>query len=130
MKSTPFIALVLLFASIELSGQTRYVDVKIEQPGLIECLTSVNQIENKLPEINLYPNPSNGFITIETIGFKHSGELTAIVYNITSVEVFRSVLLFGSKSERTLNLQHLNRGVYMVKVQGGSAEAISRLVIL
>lgn len=73
--------------------------------------------------VNVYPNPSSGWVTIKAETVKG---FTVIVSDITGKEVF-----YAADSAEEINLEHLNNGLYFIKVadkQNGSS-AVSKVLI-
>lgn len=77
--------------------------------------------ENSDLDINIYPNPSNGLITIEA-----EGENTVSVYSITGQAV-KSMTING---KTTIDLSDLNKGVYMMVMTGLNGESLKQMIVL
>lgn len=74
-------------------------------------------------QVNVYPNPSTGLITIKAETVKG---FSVVVHDLTGKAVF-----YGNDSEETINLTHLNNGLYFIKVedkQNGSS-AVNKILI-
>lgn len=79
-------------------------------------------VENfNLNEITLYPNPSNGFFTINT---KLPTDVVAI--DVTGKEVFR---MFNINNQTTLNLTQLQKGLYLLKLSNELGEQTKKIII-
>lgn len=70
-------------------------------------LTKVKAISNDNNDFNIYPNPTNIFITIDT---KNS--------NVNSIEIFDSTgsIVFKDKFKNSINISKLTSGVYLLKI--------------
>lgn len=66
--------------------------------------------------VALYPNPTNGTITIDTKELY--GEMQVSIYNAVGQRVYNNS--FYNKRLLKLNLSHLPKGVYSIKLQSGS----------
>ncbi|WP_179352534.1 endonuclease [Winogradskyella vidalii] len=85
------------------------------------CFTSLNTTEFNLETIKLHPNPVNNNLTVDL----NSNIDTSIeIYDILGKRVFKNTI---SKT-RTLNLQSLNTGIYIVKLIQGNATTTKKLV--
>lgn len=79
-------------------------------------------VENfNLNEITLYPNPSNGFFTINT---KLPTDVVAI--DVTGKEVFR---MFNINNQTTINLTQLQKGLYLLKLSNELGEQTKKIII-
>jgi hypothetical protein len=81
-----------------------------------------NTISNK---VNVYPNPSNGNFNIAIENY--SGTLKIAVYDINGREIQSNVTEFSS--EKAINLQGLQTGVYIVKLEGTGVSHSEKIVI-
>jgi len=79
-------------------------------------------LEEKISAFNVYPNPSNGILNIELneTGI-YSIQINDIVGKLISNE--------NINTNTTLNLQHLNKGIYFVNVSNDQTTHITKIVI-
>lgn len=99
------------------------INVRIDDILIKKVTSSVGIKENTLNVVSIFPNPSNGVVTLNAIEANSSVE----VYNIIGENVFtKSVLVKGSN---TLDLSNLAAGSYIVKVKTGNEVATKRIVI-
>ena len=75
--------------------------------------------------ISLYPNPSNGKITINATN--NNAINTVNIFDITGTLVFTQVNL--NKATANININHLNTGVYIVEVLSANNKSIVKLII-
>lgn len=76
-------------------------------------------------EFSSYPNPSSGLINLE---FPESDEETLVnVYSITGQQVYEKTISRTSTVE--LDLAHLSKGVYIIKLVQGANTAVKHVVI-
>ena len=86
------------------------------------CFTGLS--ENGQNVVNIYPNPSNGKITIEC-----SKELKSIrVFSTDGKKVFMSSDFSGTTFE--LNLEHLQKGMYSIAFQTEDGNSFSQKLII
>ena len=78
--------------------------------------------ENTLTGISIYPNPSNGVVTISN---EKGTENTIAVYNMLGKEVYTS----SASSDLTVDLSANGTGVYLVKVSNETGSMVERVVI-
>ncbi len=76
--------------------------------------------DNYLQNVSFYPNPSNGYITIET-----DRELQITIHDILGKKVYSKT---GINTE-TLNLTYLNSGMYLVNMTDGTNQTTKKLII-
>ena len=88
----------------------------------LDLLVGVDQISLS-PEIKIYPNPSNGIITIEQ-------ELTTIekikIYSATGQLVTEII----NPLENKITVTNLQSGIYLVKITTNNIETISRKIVV
>jgi len=76
--------------------------------------------------INLYPNPSNGMMTLEFHGLADFGEADVSIIGLTGTLYDR----FSWRGETTsLNLSNLSKGVYFVKIKTEDQMEMRKIVI-
>lgn len=81
--------------------------------------------EIALEEMNLYPNPSNGFVFIES-GFSGVFTLEITDINGRKIETANSTVSAGTS---TIDLNHVQKGTYFFRLSNESAEKVYRVVI-
>ena len=101
-----------------ISGSTLYFSaddgtVKEELWKLEQSTLSTKNVSNKLVKVNAYPNPTNGilFLKIENQDIQE-----VKIYSLYGKEVMR-VLLENKTSIKSVNLQKLARGMYILQVK-------------
>lgn len=86
---------------------------------------------NNLPDehigMNIYPNPSNGNIILQA---DFTGKLTIKIFNYNSQCVYEEIVENNiSENSIHLNLEHLSKGLYFVRVISKNAIGTSKLVL-
>jgi len=81
-----------------------------------------NTVSNK---VKVYPNPSNGNFNVAIANY--SGTLNIAVYDINGREIQSNVTEFSG--EKAINLQGLQAGVYIVKLEGTGVSHSEKIVI-
>ncbi len=76
--------------------------------------------DNNLQNIGFYPNPSNGHLNITT-----DKELQITIHDILGKNVYSKNVI----SNETLNLTHLNNGMYLVNMNDGKNQTTKKLII-
>ncbi|WP_197076979.1 T9SS type A sorting domain-containing protein [Hymenobacter terrenus] len=77
--------------------------------------------------LSLYPNPTAGVVTLEVRGANANGKPEVQVTNLLGQTVHTSALQDNSRHE--LNLSHLAKGLYLVRVQTGTEFTTRQLAI-
>ena len=81
--------------------------------------TSVANLKNDLDDWTLYPNPTNTRITIYGKGVSSFSVLDITGKVLINAEVFK---------ESMVDVSHLNRGIYFVKINGNNQSKTVRLI--
>lgn len=79
-------------------------------------------------EVSVFPNPASEFVTLSMNG-NVTDELRADIMNLSGQVVSTSFIAKGSSREQRLSLDGFEKGIYIVKVSGGSLNQSSKLVI-
>lgn len=96
---------------------------------LVEKSVEMNDNENvsgqKIPiqSMKIFPNPSNGIFTIQLHGLKN--ENTISIYN----SLGKTISEINAKRSQTVDLSHLQKGLYIAKVIDNDKQIIQRLII-
>lgn len=88
--------------------------------------TGVNELLGSGNDMEIFPNPSNGYITIQTSG-KNEEEQFVEVYNMLGAKVHTSEK--SKLAHYTLNLSSQPKGVYVVKVYRGEKCSTRKIVL-
>ena len=90
--------------------------IDINQPGN-------NSIAQNEKNIKLYPNPTTGKFTIDLINYEHPATLT--IYNMQG----HSVAISHLSASTQINLDYLQKGLYIVQVQSADVVKTQKLMI-
>ena len=75
----------------------------------------------KISSVKLYPNPSKGFVTVET-----KNAVTITVIDLLGKTVFAKNNL---ENQSSVDLSNLSKGIYMVKLESEKATSTQKLVL-
>ncbi|WP_395047900.1 T9SS-dependent M36 family metallopeptidase [Flavobacterium sp.] len=89
------------------------------------CTLGINYFENQ-DMVSIYPNPSNGLVTIKIEKF--SGKLNLQVIDINGRVVYTANDT-DFNTEKTLNLNHLQSGMYVIKISGDDLNYIKKIIL-
>jgi sialate O-acetylesterase len=82
--------------------------------------------ENKIQDILVYPNPSNGYFRISTAGFVADGKLSVEIFDLTGRRVYKKSGAAGGVMEVKTGLQP---GAYVLRIKNNSTVYRRRLII-
>ncbi len=90
----------------------------------ITVLTDIDEV----PEFyfNLYPNPTNGIVTVEMSSIPNE-RLTLKVYNIVGELLFEAAL--NNEKRQSFHLNNFANGLYYVNIMGNKFHKIEKLII-
>jgi Peptidase C10 family/Secretion system C-terminal sorting domain len=77
--------------------------------------------------VNLYPNPTNGFITIDLPFYR---EVNFTVYNFIGNEVYRDTVKQNRQTSKVLNLTSFSPGAYILKIAADGKVVNRKIIIL
>ncbi len=98
-------------------------------PLEIELYSTVGLEENTMLEASIYPNPSEGYFTI-TMHSLRKTEALINVRNMMGELVYTEVVTLDAKKlSKTLNLNHLSNGNYILSLESNDGLNIKRIVI-
>lgn len=110
-------------------GDTGTVNsVQIETCSRVAQTLSTGDVVKK-SEFNIYPNPSNGNFSVRLA--TKAPSFTAEVVNLAGQSVFSKKFTAQSTSsyDYAINVSHLPKGVYLVKVDDGNQTQTKKLII-
>lgn len=79
-------------------------------------------VENKLDEINFFPNPTNGFINIDL-----PAELNDFEVNIINLIGEQMIV---EKSNTNINVSHLNSGIYFLEIKTIYGKKVEKITVV
>ncbi|MEI6122415.1 MAG: C10 family peptidase [Bacteroidota bacterium] len=102
--------------------KTNYIHVWIDDAGV--------EHTDVLQNIKLYPNPSNGDITIET-DLELQGDVSCKIYDILGNEVLNILYTSGLNNNNIiLNLSELHKGLYFIKITTSKGSITKRIELI
>lgn len=81
----------------------------------------IETVNNNIEQTNIYPNPNDGHFFIQTNSLVH-----CVIYNVTGAEVHAADL----NGNIQIDINHLNAGIYYIKMTGKDGLKSKRVVIL
>ncbi|MBO4567552.1 MAG: T9SS type A sorting domain-containing protein [Bacteroidales bacterium] len=84
-------------------------------------LTSLNVAETPVNTLNIYPNPSNGTVTVDT---EEDGVVS--IYNTTGQMVYTTAI----EGKTMLNLSNLEKGTYLLVLTNNFGENSKQVIVL
>ncbi|HKL02449.1 MAG TPA: M20/M25/M40 family metallo-hydrolase [Cryomorphaceae bacterium] len=101
-----------------------------DQADLSDVL-SVHDHSHKFPaELNIFPNPSNGILTLEVSQVPHAFRARLEVFAINGQRQHREIVHFSSGSNTaTINLQNLPAGAYILHLNASDGVASAGFII-
>lgn len=90
--------------------------------GIRMLMGSSIGLDEELSNLNVYPNPSNGIINIE---ISESNKFTVTINDILGKVISTDEI----NSTTTLDLQHLDKGVYFVNISNSTVTNTTKVII-
>lgn len=106
------------------SATDQVEDFTTPSPGP-NCTLSADYFSNE-ELIQVYPNPTTGLLNITINGY--SGELNVLVYDLNGRQVYNQS--FSSfTSQQSINLQGLQTGMYILKLDGDGVSHLRKVIL-
>ncbi|EKT4508724.1 T9SS-dependent M36 family metallopeptidase [Flavobacterium psychrophilum] len=96
-----------------------------EPPAGPNCTLGLNYFENK-DMIKIYPNPSNGLVNIKINQF--TGKVNLQVIDLNGRVVY-SLKNTDFNVEKTINLNNLQSGMYIIKIDGDELNYTKKIIL-
>ncbi|WP_134340543.1 T9SS-dependent M36 family metallopeptidase [Flavobacterium psychrophilum] len=96
-----------------------------EPPAGPNCTLGLNYFENK-DMIKIYPNPSNGLVNIKINQF--TGKVNLQVIDLNGRVVY-SLKNTDFNVEKTINLNNLQSGMYIIKIDGDELNYTNKIIL-
>ncbi|MCD4695970.1 MAG: T9SS type A sorting domain-containing protein, partial [Bacteroidales bacterium] len=94
----------------------------------LEIFVIIDNIEESTKNhINIFPNPGNGEFTINFEN--HPGNLNVKVLNFLGKIIYESNIENTAKNSMNIDLNHISRGVYFVKINTLETEIVRKIII-
>ena len=75
----------------------------------------------------IYPNPANGVVTIGVSGV--TGKVRILVTDMNGRTIATETLECSSDCVKTMDVEHLSRGAYFVRITGVHVNMVKKLII-
>lgn len=79
-------------------------------------------IDTEALHVRLYPNPASNYVTVETTGDE---DLSFCLYNLQGILLTKETI----HNTTTIEISHLNKGLYIVQIEGASNRYATKLII-
>jgi len=86
-----------------------------------------NPINEFIPDVYIYPNPSNGNFSINIPLSTKKEEIRIKIYNLNGILLLEKLI---SQTNYVINAEHLQSGIYIVRLQSPTLEYTERLRII
>ena len=81
-----------------------------------------------ISDITIFPNPGNGLFNLEML-MNVTGDINLTVFNTIGQKVWEKRIMKSSVVKETINLQHLDMGVYLLSVEAAGERKTQKLII-
>ena len=119
------------------SWQIGFRDIVVGDAGTINsvnleiCSTTVSLLANEsfnFENFALYPNPNNGQFTLK-FDSTSNNNITVNVSDIQGRNVYEKTFISTGLFNENLQLDHAQKGIYLVKIKDGEKQIIKKIVI-
>ncbi len=85
-------------------------------------------VQNNINNLNIYPNPATQTVHI-SFDANNNDDVQIKMFDMGGREVFNQTYEAVQNFEQTIQLSHLSRGVYFVKIHNGNQNATQKLIL-
>jgi len=96
-------------------------DFKDMESNEFSYANSTDVTENQENTLSIYPNPSNGFVTVDS-----EGSNNVSVYSIAGQNVYNQVI----DGVSTIDLSSIGKGTYMIVVTNANGESAKQVIVI
>lgn len=103
-------------------------DSTLVQGGVLPAKDSVVTVPISAKEsfiVKVYPNPAQSVVTVEYNGVPTIAIKSVTVFNVLGNKVFTTQL---NAEKTTINIAHFSKGVYILRIEGGSNNFTTKIV--
>lgn len=94
----------------------------------IDIVTRIPEIADAKPQIAVFPNPGEGIFNL-TINTPNTGKMRIFITDLVGKTVYSEDIFVASTTfNKTLNLSHLNDGIYLLSVTSGDHKLNKKLI--
>lgn len=101
--------------------------VALAQSTTCQAPTSIDERDGV--KLNIYPNPSNGMLTVTLSGRSFGSEVEFNVMNAAGASLLKDVQQISVSGEYTLDLQSLASGIYLLDIKTGDVKRTEKITI-
>jgi subtilisin-like proprotein convertase family protein len=80
-------------------------------------------------DFSVYPNPSSGQFTIESLNDTYSDNVVISVLDLNGRVVFIKKAQNASRLNQTIDVQNLTNGLYLLQIQQGASRTVKKIII-
>ena len=97
----------------------------------VNVFTGVNNIDavNK-NNFNIYPNPTNSFVTIELMDYDPSNALDIYVIDSKGKTIITNLNVMPNDNKIKLNMEELTSGMYLIQIKNGDSFHTERISLI
>ena len=79
--------------------------------------------------LSVYPNPNNGSFVVK-VNTKYKEEINICVYDLLGKKIYEEKNIdFNNQSEKQINLEHLQNGIYFMNITNNNVNCSAKVVI-
>lgn len=114
---------------IKFNGNSNYGNnLYIDNLRIVDATTSSIDENEVSATLNLFPNPSNGFVNLEYISGKQ-GVVSISVMNTLGATVYSANGVSNGSLNKTIDLSNLTKGIYFVNVSSNNGTTTKKLIV-
>ena len=97
-------------------------------------VAGLSEIDNRFSEslefkFDMYPNPSNGFLTVDVAGVENGNAILYITNTAGRQVKVEKLLINGENNFRTIDLTDLKKGLYILQFNNGMHHVNKKLIL-
>lgn len=83
----------------------------------------------ELTEFAIYPNPADDRVNVSFLNDNGNGDVQITIYNVLGQQAIAQTFRGGQNFKQSLDISQLQSGIYLIKVDNGSATSTKKLIV-
>lgn len=96
---------------------------------VVNSTSSYLHIFEGIPYISIFPNPNNGKFKLRFVNVKSGKNQVRVIDELGQIQVEKEVYLTGNTQEEEIDLSHISKGNYFVRILDGNSVYTKKIIL-